>query len=136
MSSLKSLLASAAVKGVTEARARIFGHVLNPTGQRSPHKILRKKLIGEKVAQWYPYDIKKDDPLVMARQEHERLSKLEMLKRRGKGPPKKGQGRRAPSISRLPSLQFNRSGRSHILRSKVFPRSIASRVPSLLSVFI
>ncbi|CAL5412799.1 unnamed protein product [Camellia sinensis] len=95
LGSLKSLLAEAAIKGVTEARARIFGHVLNPTGQRSPHKILRKKLIGEKVAQWYPYDINKDDPLVMARQEQERLSKLEMLKRRGKGPPKKGQGKRA-----------------------------------------
>ncbi|KAJ9707855.1 hypothetical protein PVL29_000094 [Vitis rotundifolia] len=92
---LKSLLSAAVRGGVTEARARIFGHVLNPTGQRSPHKILRKKLIGEKVAQWYPYDIKKDDPLVMARQEQERLSKLEMLKRRGKGPPKKGQGKRA-----------------------------------------
>ncbi|KAE9605418.1 putative ribosomal protein S27/S33 [Lupinus albus] len=92
---LKKLLASAITEGVTEARARIFGHQLNPTGQKSSHKILRKKLIGEKVAQWYPYDIKKDDPLVMARQEQERLSKLEMLKRRGKGPPKKGQGRRA-----------------------------------------
>ncbi|KAG5597439.1 hypothetical protein H5410_038671 [Solanum commersonii] len=31
----------------------------------------------------------------MARQEQERLSKLEMLKRRGKGPPKKGQGKQA-----------------------------------------
>ncbi|OVA03361.1 Ribosomal protein S27/S33 [Macleaya cordata] len=95
MNSLKGTFAKAALEGVTEARARIFGHVLNPTGERSPHKILRKKLTGEKVAQWYPYDIKKDDPLVMAREEQERLSKLEMLKRRGKGPPKKGQGRRA-----------------------------------------
>ncbi|KAK3041314.1 hypothetical protein RJ639_001416, partial [Escallonia herrerae] len=60
-------------------------HVLNPTGQRSPHKIFHKKLIGEKVAQWYPHDIKKDDPLVMARQEQEHLSKLETLKRRDKG---------------------------------------------------
>ncbi|XP_044494798.1 uncharacterized protein LOC123217742 [Mangifera indica] len=93
--SLKNVLAAAVITGVTEARAKIFGHVLNSTGQRSPHKLLRKKLIGEKVSQWYPYDIKKDDPLVMARQEQERLSKLEMLKRRGKGPPKKGQGKRA-----------------------------------------
>ncbi|XP_008223594.1 PREDICTED: 28S ribosomal protein S33, mitochondrial [Prunus mume] len=92
---LKSLLSTAITTGVTEARARIFGHILNPTGQKSAHKILRKKLIGEKVAQWYPYDIKKDDPQIMAMEEQERLSKLEMLKRRGKGPPKKGQGRRA-----------------------------------------
>ncbi|KAF7823438.1 28S ribosomal protein S33, mitochondrial [Senna tora] len=92
---LKSIVAAAVAQGVAEARARIFGQVLNPTGERSPHKLLRKKLIGEKVAQWYPYDIQRDDPLVMAQQEQERLSKLEMLKRRGKGPPKKGQGRRA-----------------------------------------
>lgn len=71
--SLKGIIAAAVTRGAAEARARIFGHVLNPTGQRSPHKILRKKLIGEKVAQWYPYDINKDDPLVMARQEQEYL---------------------------------------------------------------
>lgn len=97
---LKNILATVVTTGLTEARAKIFGHVLNPAGQRSPHKILRKKLIGDKVAGWYPYDIKKDDPLVMARQEQERLSKLEMLKRRGKGPPKKGQGKRAAKRSK------------------------------------
>ncbi|XP_062119658.1 uncharacterized protein LOC133834172 [Humulus lupulus] len=94
-SGLKGILATVVTVGVTEARARIFGHVINPTGQRSSHKILRKKLIGEKVSQWYPHDITKDDPLIMARKEQERLSRLEMLKRRGKGPPKKGQGKRA-----------------------------------------
>ncbi|WCJ33263.1 hypothetical protein M5689_014637 [Euphorbia peplus] len=92
---LKGILAAAVTKGIPEARARIFGHVLNPTGQKSSHKLLRKKLIGEKVAQWYPHDIKRDDPLIMARKEQERLSKLEMLKRRGKGAPKKGQGKGA-----------------------------------------
>ncbi|OAY69421.1 Mitochondrial 37S ribosomal protein S27 [Ananas comosus] len=93
--SLRRVLSEAAVRGAAEARAAIFGHVLNPSGKRSAHKILRKKLIGWKVAQWYPYDIKNDDPRVLAREEKERLAKLEMLKRRGKGPPKKGQGRRA-----------------------------------------
>lgn len=73
--SLKSLVASAVTRGVTEARARIFGHMLNPTGQRSPHKILRKKLFGDKVAQWYPYDIKNEDPNVMAREEKEYFTK-------------------------------------------------------------
>ncbi|KAK3432505.1 28S ribosomal protein S33, mitochondrial [Eucalyptus grandis] len=97
---LRSLISAAVTTGVAEAKGRIFGHILNPTGQRSPHKLLRQKLFGEKVAQWYPYDIKKDDPLVMARQEQDRLSKLEMLKRRGKGPPKKGQGRRAVKRSK------------------------------------
>ena len=69
--SLKNMLSAAINKGVVESRARIFGHQLNPTGQQTPHKLLRMKLFGEKVAQWYPHDIKKDDPLVMARQEQE-----------------------------------------------------------------
>nr|GMD76167.1 28S ribosomal protein S33, mitochondrial-like [Ipomoea batatas] len=71
---LRNLVASVAIEGVANARARIFGHVLNPTGERSAHKILRKKLIGDKVAQWYPHDIRKDDPLVMAREEQELFS--------------------------------------------------------------
>lgn len=69
--SLKKMLTAAINQGVPEARARIFGHQLNPSGQKSPHKVLRMKLFGEKVAQWYPHDINKDDPLVMARQEQE-----------------------------------------------------------------
>ncbi|KAG6437934.1 hypothetical protein SASPL_102865 [Salvia splendens] len=97
---LKKALAEVAIRGVTEARARIFGHFLNPTGQRSANKILRKKLIGDKVAGWYPYDINRDDPRVMAQTEQERLSRLEMLKRRQKGPPKKGQGKRAKKSGR------------------------------------
>ncbi|XP_057776548.1 uncharacterized protein LOC130995321 [Salvia miltiorrhiza] len=97
---LKKVLAEVAIKGVTEARARIFGHILNPTGQRSPHKVLRKKLIGDKVAAWYPYDINRDDPSVMHAQEQVRLNRLEMLKRRQKGPPKKGQGKRAKKSGR------------------------------------
>nr|XP_043608941.1 uncharacterized protein LOC122580854 [Erigeron canadensis]XP_043608942.1 uncharacterized protein LOC122580854 [Erigeron canadensis] len=99
-SSLRSMLAQAAVKGVTEARAMIFGHVLNPTGQRSAHKILRKKFVGEKVVSWYQQDILKEDPAVVARKESERLSKVEMLKRRGKGAPKKGHGKRAAKRSK------------------------------------
>ncbi|KNA06458.1 hypothetical protein SOVF_180760 [Spinacia oleracea] len=92
---LTKVVAAAVVKGVAEARAQIFGHILNPTAQRSAHKVLRKKLIGDKVSEWYPYDIKHDDPQIMLSQEQERKSKLEMLKRRGKGPPKKGYGKRA-----------------------------------------
>lgn len=68
---LKSLVGAAISHGVSEARARIFGHQLNPTAKKSAHKILRMKLFGEKVAQWYPHDIKKDDPLVMAREQQE-----------------------------------------------------------------
>lgn len=68
---MEKVLAEAAAKGVTGARAMIFGHVLNPTGKSSPHKILRKKLIGDKLAAWYPYDIRKDDLHIMASTEKE-----------------------------------------------------------------
>ncbi|CAL9761488.1 unnamed protein product, partial [Musa acuminata subsp. burmannicoides] len=34
-----------------------------------PESFEEAKLIGDKVAQWYPYDIKNDDPLVLAREE-------------------------------------------------------------------
>ncbi|GKD20028.1 serine/threonine-protein phosphatase PP2A-2 catalytic subunit-like protein isoform X2, partial [Tanacetum coccineum] len=39
---LRSLVAAAAVTGVVEARAKIFGHVLNPTGLKTSNKILRQ----------------------------------------------------------------------------------------------
>ncbi|CAL9132967.1 unnamed protein product, partial [Musa textilis] len=47
----------AALQGMVEARARIFGHVLNPSSSeiRSPGGT--------------PSDIKNDDPLVLARKE-------------------------------------------------------------------
>ncbi|KAI3952620.1 hypothetical protein MKX01_013582 [Papaver californicum] len=73
--------------GVTKARARIFGHVLNSTGQPSSIRIIRKKPVGDKVAAWYTYDIKRDDPLLSWL--------LQMQKRCGKATPKKGQGKRA-----------------------------------------
>jgi hypothetical protein len=58
--------AAAATADAAEARAAIFGHTVNPTGKRAATKLMRKKLVGDQVAQWYPYDIKRDDPLIMA----------------------------------------------------------------------
>ncbi|CAF1732249.1 unnamed protein product [Brassica napus] len=69
-----------------------------------------KKLTRQQATEWYPYDITNEDPNVLAREEktkkcldnsfplqrvYRRLSKLEMLKRRDKVPPRKGNGRRA-----------------------------------------
>ncbi|PNY02422.1 hypothetical protein L195_g025729 [Trifolium pratense] len=70
-SGLKKMLNLAIGEGLTSARANIFGHILNPTGKKSGHKVWRMKLFGQKVAEWYPHDINKDDPLVMARQQQE-----------------------------------------------------------------
>jgi len=105
---------------IEEIRARIFGnHIGN--GLRSGRKVLRKKLIGDKIAAYYPEPIEAADPMfedplnqrcgprklpgfpkqaaqsltqgvVVGRR---RLDKLDRLHRRGKGPPKKGQGKRS-----------------------------------------
>ncbi|KAK2979462.1 hypothetical protein RJ640_026360 [Escallonia rubra] len=95
---LKNAVVQAATRGVTEARERIFGH-------RSPHKILRKKLIGEKVARSGTLTISRKMTLL-------RLSKLEMLKRRGKGPPKKGHGKCA-SKRKQGATSLNNGDDSH-----------------------
>ena len=50
------------LRGVAEASARIFGNVIG-NGLRSGHKLLRSKLIGDKVLEWYPTPIQKTDPL-------------------------------------------------------------------------
>ncbi|KAK9845861.1 hypothetical protein WJX81_004503 [Elliptochloris bilobata] len=62
---------------------------------RSGRKVLRKKLIGDKVESYYPEPIHKVDPMFEDPLVQRRLDKLDRLHRRGKGPPKKGQGKRA-----------------------------------------
>ena len=47
-----------------ETRARIFGNLIG-NGQRSGAKLLRKKLVGEKIASYYPEDIAKRDPFLI-----------------------------------------------------------------------
>jgi small subunit ribosomal protein S33 len=109
-------------ESIEEIRSRIFGnHIGN--GLRSGRKILRRKLIGEKVATYYPEPVSKLDPMfvdtnieryilhspvlfacsryeeriafIFLRPGNRKKAKLEKLRRRGKAPPKKGQGRRA-----------------------------------------
>ncbi|GJW00817.1 probable alkaline/neutral invertase D [Tanacetum coccineum] len=72
---LRSFVAEAAVTGVVEARAKIFGHVLNPTDHKTGNKILRQPIIAlpYKLAykrykdlplylEWAPDDIVSEDP--------------------------------------------------------------------------
>lgn len=54
--------AAASQEGLEQIRARIFGnHIGN--GLRSGRKVLRKKLIGDKIASYYPTPISKLDPM-------------------------------------------------------------------------
>ena len=111
-------------ESLDEIRSRIFGsHIGN--GLRSGRKILRKKLVGDKIANYYLEPISKLDPMfvdlglercavtcvdwtlkvannmwrIMVRMASlwlcRKKMKLDKLRRRGKAPPKKGEGKRA-----------------------------------------
>ncbi|KAF9424458.1 hypothetical protein BGZ94_008042 [Podila epigama] len=82
----------------------IFGAVYNPNGLRTGNKILRERLIGPTINSYYPNvkQIKLREITRMApemnlinQDEKVRLEDLSEKKKRGKGPPKKGQGRRS-----------------------------------------
>ncbi|KAK9861725.1 hypothetical protein WJX84_011552 [Apatococcus fuscideae] len=89
-----STQAAAGGESLEQIRSRIFGtHIGN--GLRSGRKLLRKKLVGEQIAAYYPEPIYKKDPLFVNLDVERRKIKLEKLRRRGKAPPKKGQGKRA-----------------------------------------
>ena len=69
------------LRGVAEASARIFGSVIG-NGLRSGHKVLRSKLIGDKVLEWYPTPIQKTDPLFVDPNEPKYVLKKSGLIRR------------------------------------------------------
>ncbi|GJJ77211.1 small subunit ribosomal protein S33 [Entomortierella parvispora] len=82
----------------------IFGNVYNPQNIRTGNKILRQRLVGPTVNAYYP-NVKRITLREITRMapelnlvdqlEKTRLEDLSERKKRGKGPPKKGQGRRS-----------------------------------------
>lgn len=52
------------VEDLEEIRARIFGNRIG-NGERSGAKLLRQKLIGEKIASYYPENISRKDPFLV-----------------------------------------------------------------------
>ena len=75
-------------------RARIFGTHIGD-GRPSGRKLLRRALVGPAIAAYYPPDPAALDPLYVDVDDTRRVAKLERQKRRGKAPPKKGEGKRA-----------------------------------------
>ncbi|KAJ8605160.1 hypothetical protein CTAYLR_000347 [Chrysophaeum taylorii] len=80
----------------------IFG-TLPPSRVRTGNKLFRKRLKGPLFADYY-FDVSGGDVHKIGREviqgwlsdkQERRVEKLETLRRRGKGPPKKGQGKRA-----------------------------------------
>ncbi|KAL6777770.1 MRPS33 [Auxenochlorella protothecoides x Auxenochlorella symbiontica] len=79
---------------IREIEARIFGsHIGN--GLPSGRKILKQKLVGEKLASYYPENVLRADPYMLNIQAERAKLKLDRLRRRGKAPPKKGAGKRS-----------------------------------------
>lgn len=78
-----------------QIRARVFGeHIGN--GLPSGRKLLRKKLMGANIASYYGnQDLERSDPFLEDQKAAQKKAKLDRLARRGKGPPKKGEGKRS-----------------------------------------
>jgi len=82
---------------IKQVQCRIFNTTFNPTGLRLGNKILRQRLKGDLLATYYPPRFRPIQELRRAypdcyfvdERETERLHKLEMVKARGKGAPKK-----------------------------------------------
>eukprot|EP00192_Tetraselmis_astigmatica_P015044 CAMPEP_0117677820 /NCGR_PEP_ID=MMETSP0804-20121206/16947_1 /TAXON_ID=1074897 /ORGANISM="Tetraselmis astigmatica, Strain CCMP880" /LENGTH=160 /DNA_ID=CAMNT_0005487125 /DNA_START=59 /DNA_END=541 /DNA_ORIENTATION=- len=81
-------------KILDDARHRIFGtHIGN--GERSGRKVLKKALVAERMADYYMERLTKAHPIFADPKDEQKRQKLATLKRRGKGPPAKGQGKRS-----------------------------------------
>ncbi|KAJ2784425.1 mitochondral 37S ribosomal protein S27 [Coemansia javaensis] len=91
---------------VAEVAARIFGNVFNPTGARQGNYILRQGFRGEHMVRYYPSKqeqnmgrVSRISRLLGQRfydpDEIDRLNVVERRRARGKGAPKKGEGKRA-----------------------------------------
>ncbi|KAJ2222122.1 hypothetical protein GGF40_003913 [Coemansia sp. RSA 1286] len=91
---------------VAELSAKIFGNAFNPTGARTGNYILRQNFRGEHMVRYYPSQLERNlvkvprlsklmgeklyDP-----DEIDRLNVNDKRRARGKGAPKKGEGKRA-----------------------------------------
>ncbi|KAI9502149.1 mitochondral 37S ribosomal protein S27 [Coemansia spiralis] len=91
---------------VAELSAKIFGNVFNPTGARTGNYILRQNFRGEHMVRYYPSEqeinltkVPRLSRLLGEKQydpdEIDRLNVVDKRRARGKGAPKKGEGKRA-----------------------------------------
>lgn len=83
---------------LSEIAAEVWDHNTNPAGpgHRSGLKTLRKPLKGPLYASWYPEPASKNpfNPFKLTPKQERWKEKLKMLRAAGKGPPKKGSGKR------------------------------------------
>ncbi|TKY89387.1 hypothetical protein EX895_001918 [Sporisorium graminicola] len=100
---MKVAPSSSAVSSLKALQAKVFGSTYNPTHARTGAKVLRQRLQGPSMLAYYPptvnfRSLEKIAPGLGRLQdirEIQREKDVERKKMLGKGPPKKGQGRRA-----------------------------------------
>ncbi|KAK9767032.1 mitochondral 37S ribosomal protein S27 [Basidiobolus ranarum] len=91
------------IQEVLKLSSEIFGNIYNPTSARIGSKVLRQKLKGPTISSYYPQTGPKLATITKAFPELnlidydalERKEEISRKKRRGKGAPKKGEGKRA-----------------------------------------
>ncbi|KAI9178941.1 mitochondral 37S ribosomal protein S27 [Blastocladiella emersonii ATCC 22665] len=92
-------------RSLQQLASTVFQTVHNPTHARTGHRILRERLAGPRLTSYYPPEflsVKKLnaalEPAGIKLTDYEevlRLEKIRGLKARGKGAPKKGEGKQA-----------------------------------------
>ena len=82
---------------IASARERVFGlFPAAPAQAQTGRAFLSRRLVGPVLAAYYPMPLSDlNDPLYTDPADSRKAAKLQRLKRRGKGPPKKGMGKRA-----------------------------------------
>lgn len=99
LQALSKGVAPSSGRPLSEIAAEVWGHNRNPVGpgHRSGAKILRRPLKGPLYMSWYPpppssYSL---NPYRLTPKQERWRAKLKMLRAVGKGPPKKGAGKRS-----------------------------------------
>lgn len=97
--SLAKGIAPATGRPLKDIAAEIWGHTRDPVGpgHRSGEKLLRRPLKGPLYTSWYPPPLHayKNNPFKFTEKQMRWQEKLKILRASGKGPPKKGAGKRA-----------------------------------------
>jgi Mitochondrial ribosomal subunit S27 len=98
--SIRRGVAPATGRSLADVAAELWGHALPGErampGERSARKLLRKPLKGPLYASWYPKRLESYDwnEFKLTEKQIRRQAKLRQLRAAGKGPPKKGSGKR------------------------------------------
>mmetsp|Transcript_6375 Transcript_6375/g.7809 ORF Transcript_6375/g.7809 Transcript_6375/m.7809 type:complete len:101 (+) Transcript_6375:210-512(+) len=95
--SARKPLVQVSKQAIAAIQRDVFGQLPVDT-KRTGHQFLKKAHQGEMIARYYPEPIepgaRKTSPGYKTELEVRRADKLSQLRRRGKGPPKKGAGKR------------------------------------------